>query len=436
MAVAPDTNLVERARSAVDALAERGVRVVRVVHSDLFGRARSKQFPLDELPSLMDGLGYTAAHVVEGIDGIPLEGGGFPADVGFPDLHALVDLDTGRVLPWEPDTVWFQADLYEAGEPSPLCSRGVLKSVGSRLAAKELRAVWAAESELYFLSEEGSQPYSPMSGMAYTAGRRADPAGAVGRIHRQLIDFGIGVTALNHEFSPGQFEINIRHTEVVSAGDRAFLFKEAVKELARREGLFATFMPKPFTDDAGNSLHIHISLWRGSQNLFAGPDGLSSTIGEQFAAGVLAHASALTAIGCSTVNSYKRLVPGGLAPTTATFGGDSREVYVRVPPGTGEASRLEVRVGDAAANPYLLAASIVAAGLDGMERELRPSEIPAMPLPTTLDTALAELEGDDILVEALGKELIRVYIALKVRECKRFANTVTDWEWNEYAFHS
>jgi len=420
------------ARRIVEGLRSDGVRVVRLLHSDLFGRARSKQFPVEELPGLLDGVGYCVASLVEDLDGRPLDGGDFPADRGFPDMHAVADLDTLRRVPWDPDTAWVLADLFEQGRRSPLCSRGVLARMRERIAAAGLSAIIATEPEFY-LVEPGPPPraYSARVGMAYTSGRRADPQGAFDGLHRSLIALGIGVGSAHREFSPGQFEINLRHSDPLGAADACFLLKEATKELAVRRGLQAVFMPKPFSAHEGSSMHLHVSLWRDGANLFAADE----LVRRPFTAGVLEHVGGLTALASSTVNSYKRLRPGGLAPTTASFGTDSRLAYLRLPTDGGDGARVEVRGGDAASNPYLLATAVLAAGLDGIERGAEPAASAAA-LPRSLPEALDALERDEVLVGALGAELVRVFGALKRAECEAYAGTVTDWEWTQYAFHA
>jgi glutamine synthetase len=251
------------------------------------------------------------------------------------------------------------------------------------------------------------------------------------------------VTTAHHEFSPGQFEINLHHGAALEAADRAFLFKEAVRELAAADGLVANFMGKPFTDAEGSSCHVNVSLWGGGENAFAGGDrGLSDQC-LAFVGGVLTHADGLTALGSPTVNGYRRLVPGGMAPTRADWGEDHRLTYVRVPPERGASTRVEVRGADASANPYLLQCGILLAGIDGIRRGLRPPA-PCAPgevsaerrLPTSLDRALDALQDDAVLVEGLGTELVRTFAALKQNEAERERRHVGEWDWAEYAFHS
>jgi glutamine synthetase len=416
-----------------------GVRFVRVNHADPHGRCRSKEMPIDRLALATEGIGYCAASLVEGLDGEPLMGAAFPGGQGFPDLHAIADLSTARIASWQPDTLWLLADLVEAGgAPSPLCMRGVLRRVCDRLAASGLRAIVASEPEFYILrsGDDGAiEHYSPLAGMAYTTGVRADPTGLVRRIHSALDGFGLGVTTALREFSPGQFEINLAHADAMIAADHAFLLEEVVKEIAAGEGFLATFMAKPMSGAEGSSHHVHASLWRGEDNAFD-DDGRLSHEARAFAAGLIAHAQGLTALAAPTINSYKRIGNGELSPSSAQLAGDSRQAYVRVPPERGRRARVELRVGDASANPYLLIAGMLAAGLDGIERGLDPDALPALPLPRSLDVALLALEADAVLTEMLGAQLLEAIVAVKRRELERFGLAVTDWEWREYATHA
>jgi glutamine synthetase len=283
----------------------------------------------------------------------------------------------------------------------------------------------------------GCSCYPPGTGLAYTTGVRADPDGVLRQIHAALDSFDIGVTTANREYSPGQFEINLSHTDALAAADRAFLLEEIVKDVAASLGLLATFMPKPFSEHEGSSHHVHVSLWQGPDNVFASEDGGLSELASAFAAGVLAHAQGLTALASPTINSYKRLAASeSLVPAGVGLGGDNRLSYLRIPSERGRATRVEIRAADASANPYLLTTAILAAGLDGIDRGLAPGALGTSALPRSLGEALDALERDEVLVEALGPRLTTVLVALKRRECDRFAATVTDWEWREYAHHA
>jgi glutamine synthetase len=428
----PDADLT----TASSRLRGEGVRFVRVMHPDPFGRARSKDVPVDGLGAVLGGLGYCEASLVEGLDGEPLMDAEFPGGQGFPDVHAIPVPGTLRIAPWEPGTAWLLADLRGADGPSPLCCRSVLARQVAALAREGLRAVVASEPEFYLVREDGSL-YSPGTGMAYTTGVRADPEGVLRDLHLAVDGFGIGATTANREYSPGQFEINLAHTDALEAADRAFLLEEVVKDVAATHGLLATFMAKPFTEHEGSSHHVHVSLWHDEDNVFATAEGGLSELALAFAGGVLAHARGLTALASPTVNSYKRLAAvGSLVPAGAALAGDDRLSYLRVPSERGPATRLEVRAGDASANPYLLIAGILAAGRDGIARGLEPVSRASSELPASLGDAVAALERDDVLCGALGDRLVAVLAALKRRECARYAATVTDWEWREYARHA
>lgn len=286
-----------------------------------------------------------------------------------------------------------------------------------------------------------------MAGVVYTAGLRADPDNHLLRTLRLLRDLDIGVTNGNHEFDGAQFEINLDHSEAMDAADRAFRLKTAVKELARKEGRLATFMAKPFNGAGGSGFHLHLSCQdEAGRNAFddpAGPHGLSTTA-RHAVAGILAHAPALAALLNPTVNSYKRFGPDTLAPWLIDWGLDNRSAMVRIPPERGSGSRLELRLGDAGANPYLAIAGTLAAALLGIQAAEEPpaplegygyDTAKAALLPTSLPAALDAFEADTALTEVLGKDFAASFLSYKRDEVDRFQRHVTDWEFAEYAYH-
>jgi len=306
------------------------------------------------------------------------------------------------------------------------------------------------ELEFYLCEPDergGWARYSDEKGNVYVVGRKGDPRGILLTMLRYLRDAGLRVTAANHEFSPGQFEINLTHSELVDASDRAFRMKSAVQEIARHEGLLATFMAKPFNGEGGSGFHLHLSLVDADgANVFGspdGPDGLSAA-GRAAIAGVLAHAPALAAILNPTINSYKRFGPDTLAPWLIDWGLDNRSAMVRIPPERGEAARMEVRLGDATANPYLAMAAVTAAVYLGLRDSLEPQaplegygydpETAPM-LPGSLTAALDALEADTDLIEVLGEFFVTSFLTYKRNEVERFNAHVTDWEFSEYAYH-
>jgi glutamine synthetase len=255
-----------------------------------------------------------------------------------------------------------------------------------------------------------------------------------------------------------QYEINIKHSHAVDAADRAFMLKAAVKEIAVREGMLATFMGRPFADQGGSGFHVHLSLNDSEgKNAFAdegGPDGLSP-LAANFIAGVIEHAQGLQAILGPTINSYKRILPDSLAPTHANWGHDNRTAFCRVPNERGSRARVEVRTADGAACAHLMIAALLLAGLDGIERGLAPPD-PVVgdayrmdeahagsALPADLGAALDALEADTVLVERIGKSLVSTFVAMKRFEVERFTEAVgeldveavSQWEIEEYAAH-
>ncbi|MFJ9590766.1 glutamine synthetase family protein [Streptomyces acidicola] len=441
-------------RRHMERLAAEGVDVVRVVYPDLIGTDRARDVLLDHLPSACDhGLAFCRAvyHTTPQGDVVPVTGG---LDAGLPDVHVRPDLSTLAVLPWEPGVATCLGEVTDPATslPAPESPRDLLRTVLARCSGQGLRPVVGPELEYFLLETAPGTPTgwrrSPeTAGCVYTAGLRSDPDNHLLRTLRLLRDYGLGVTNGNHEFDGGQYEINLTHSEALDAADRAFRFKAAVKELARKEGNLATFMAKPFGDAGGSGFHLHLSCNDAEgRNAFddpAGAYGLSATARHAIA-GILAHAPALAALANPTVNSYKRFGPDTLAPWLIDWGLDNRSAMVRIPPERGSGARLEVRLGDASANPYLLFAGITAAALLGVQA----AEEPAAPLegygydtakstllPTSLSAALDALEADTDLTDILGKDFTTSFLTYKRDEIERFGRHVTDWEFTEYAYH-
>ncbi|MET7333615.1 glutamine synthetase family protein [Nonomuraea sp. NPDC005650] len=436
-------------------LAAQDVDVVRVIYPDLIGVDRARDVLVDHLPAACEhGLAFCRAvyHTSPQGDVVPVAGG---LDAGLPDIAVRPDLDTIRPLPWEPGVAWCLGEVVDpaTGEPVPESPRDLLRAVLDRCGEHGLTPVAGPELE-YFLCEPdpaaptGWRRYAEAPGNVYTAGRRGDPDGHLLRTLRHLRDLGLSVSMGNHEFSSGQFEINLTHSAALDAADRTFLFKSAIKELARVEGRLATFMAKPFNDEGGSGFHVHLSCVSGDgeRNCFddpSAPYGLSATARHAIA-GVLAHAPALAALANPTVNSYKRFGPDTLAPWLIDWGLDNRSAMLRIPPERGAGTRFEVRLGDAGANPYLLLAGIVAAALLGVRAGQEPppplegygyDTARAAVLPMTLAGALDAFEADGELTDLLGKGFTTSYLAYKRNEIERFHRHVTDWEFTEYAYH-
>jgi glutamine synthetase len=441
-------------RTMATGLELEGVKTVRLQYADLHGVARGKALPAAELQSVVE----DCMHFVEAVMTIDLAHNivsGF--ETGFEDLAARPDVSTLRRVPWEPEVAVCIADLERVAshESHPLDGRAVLKRVVDGYAELNLVPVIAPELEFYLCEPDETAPvgwrrYVGRDSNAYTVGHRSDPRGILGRMMEAAEEFGLQVISGNHEYGRGQFEINIRHGPAVESADRGFWLKWLVKELAAREGLLATFIGKPWNDDEGSGFHLHVSLGAtDGGNRFADPDGDDglADVTRHFIAGLLEHAPGMMGFFNPTVNAYRRIDAEALVPTRVSWGHDNRFTFVRVPRERGHATRVEVRVGDGSANPYLAYAAALAAGLDGIRRRVEPpaplsgfiyerpeAELGAL-LPTTLPDALAALAADEFLCAAMGKELVETFTANKEYELNRYRRWVTDWEFREYSHH-
>jgi glutamine synthetase len=433
-------------------LAEVGVRAVRLQYADLHGICRGKDIPISAFPhASAEGIGFVAAIMTVDLRHNVVAG----FEQGFPDILARPDLSTLVPLPWQPDVVTCLVDLEDpaTGGPSGLDSRGALKRVLREYEALGVSPIVGPELEFYLCEADpsavnGYRPYAAQDSPVYTVGDVADPKGTLGRMLDAAVELDLQAIAAAHEYGRAQFEINLRHGPALDSADRAFRFKAMVKELAARDGLLATFMGKPFNDDEGSGFHLHFSFEDGDgQNICEDSDGAHglSALSRQFLAGVLDHGRAMMVFLNPTVNAYRRISAEALVPTRACWGHDHRMTLVRVPKERGSATRLEIRLGDGTANPYLAYTAALAAGLDGIRRELEPPEplegmIYDLPeeqlgqkLPGTFQEALDALREDRVIAEAMGTELVDTFEVIKGAELERFRAWVTDWEFTEYS---
>ncbi len=450
------------AEAVVRELAKQGVRAVRVLYTDLHGVARGKDIPLRHFAGLSEeGVNFCAAVMDTDLRHTPVVGG----EIGYVDFAIRPDLATMRRVPWQPEVAWCMGEAWtlDAADHWPTCPRALLQRVIDAYAEHGLAPVVAPELEFFLVERDreahgGLRRYVDELSRVYTVGAVSDPRDVLLRMLLWCDELGLDAFAGNHEFMNSQYEINLKHSDALDAADRAFMLKAAVKEIAVRENLLATFMGRPFADQGGSGFHLHLSLTaEDGHNAFAddgGPDGLSPLAG-QFIAGVLEHADGLQALLGPTVNAYKRILPDSLAPTHGNWGHDNRTAMCRVPLERGARSRVEIRTGDGGACAHLITAALLLAGLDGIERELAPPE-PVVgdayraddahagtKLPATLGDALDALEADAMLVDALGSELVRTFLAMKRFEVERFEQevgeldleTVSVWELEEYASH-
>ena len=450
------------AAAAATALAEQGVRAVRVLYTDLHGVARGKDIPTPHFADMCEeGLAFCAAVMGTDLRHTPVVGG----EEGYVDFGIRPDLATLRQLPWQPEVAWCLGEAWtlDGSDHWPVCPRALLRRVIAAYAEKGLTPIVAPELEFFLLERDagahgGLRRYVDELSRVYTVGAVSDPRQIVLRMLLWCDELGLQAFAANHEFMNSQYEINVKHSEALDAADRAFMLRAAVKEIAVLEGLVATFMGRPFADQGGSGFHMHLSLnGEDGANAFAdtgGPAGLSP-LAAAFIAGVIEHAAALQAFLGPTVNAYKRILPDSLAPTHANWGHDNRTAFCRIPNERASRSRVEVRAGDGSACAHLITAALLAAGLDGIERDMIPPEPvtgdayraddahAGSRLPANLGAALDALEADSQLVEALGAPLVATFVAMKRFEVERFeqevgeldVDVVSEWELQEYAAH-
>ncbi|MBV9735388.1 MAG: type III glutamate--ammonia ligase [Acidisphaera sp.] len=417
-----------------DAAAERGIKYFLISFTDLLGRQRAKLVPAAAIGAMQrDGAGFAGFAAYFDLS---------PAD---PDLLALPDPATLIPLPWKPDVGWLAADLRLRGMPLDQGPRNLLRRVLAEAAGAGYVMKSGVECEFFLITPDGRA-------IADAADRGAKPcydAAALMRRYDVIAELCDAMQALgwspyqnDHEDANGQFEMNWQYADALTTADRHAFFKFMVRSIAERHGLRATFMPKPFLDLTGSGCHAHVSLWRGEQNLFAGEADLSP-LGRQFVGGVLHHAPALCALLNPTVNSYKRINAPVTAsgatwsPNTITWSGDNRTHMIRVP----AADRFELRLADGAANPYLLQAAILCAGLEGVQVRRDPGPrldidmytqghtvSDARRLPLNLLDALRALDASPLFAQRFGKGFISAYARLKQREWNEYCRQLTDWE--------
>jgi glutamine synthetase len=437
-----------------DELRERNIDVLRFVYADILGIPRSKDVLVSQLDKAAhNGPAFCQGVWVTTVRGAVLDAGNIAAD-GLQDLVSQLDPETITELPWEPGVAYAIVDAFNPDRTENMFSpRMVLQKVIRGYEELGLVPVVGPELEFYIAKateDGGFARQHERTGQVYTTGSNVDPDGTFLNLLRQLDRMNIGVFAGNHEFSPAQYEINLWHSDALDAADRTFMFKAAIKDIVNRSNKVATFMGKPWSDEGGSGFHLHFSVTdiAGVNKMHDG-DGNLSDVALSLIAGITANANGLTALTNPTVNAFKRLGPDTLAPFRANWGYDNRSCMVRIPPERGQGTRLEVRVGDGAANPYLVIAGILAAGLDGIKRGLAcPEDAVGMAydnesaptLPETFAEALDALESNHPMTEQLSPQLVEAFVVLKRDEIERYkaevsnheTREVTKWELDEY----
>ena len=454
MAAAPPSYSDYELQELQKTLQQVGVEYVMATYADGHGIAKCKAVPIGHFLDMMRGSELFTGAALDLL-------GQSPADdelAVFPDPGAI------EPLPWQPTVAFAPGNLYLRGEPYSMCPRTVLSKQVAR--ARELGFVFnlGIETEFYFVRVDDQGRPAPwnqrdvLDKPCYDAIGMLESLDFLNEMVRYMNQMGWDVHSFDHEDGNGQYEFDFSYTNALEMADRFMLFRMMAKQVARKHGYEATFMPKPFSDKTGGGAHFNMSLASAETgaNLFA-PEGEDrygcgiSELGYQFLAGILRHAPAIVAITCPTVNSYKRLVKQGSmsgstwAPVFISYGRNNRTHMVRVPT---KSPRVESRGVDASVNAYFGAAMMLAAGLEAIEAGADPGppidldmytqseeQIAALgvkTLPRTLQEAIDAFEADPMTLEVLGADLHAAYMEFKRAEWDDFHNTVSEWEWRRY----
>ncbi|ALG06872.1 glutamine synthetase family protein [Kibdelosporangium phytohabitans] len=428
-------------------LEERDIRFVRLWFTDVLGFLKSVAVAPAELEgAFAEGIGF---------DGSAIQGF---ARVYESDMVAKPDPSTFQVLPWEtPEGDHYSARMFcditmPDSSPSWADPRHVLRRSLARASEAGFTVYVHPEIEFFLLKDlpsDGSVPIPADNGGYFDQASHATATNFRRHAIEALEAMGISVEFSHHEGAPGQQEIDLRYADALTMADNVMTFRYVVKEVALTQGVHASFMPKPFSDQPGSGMHTHVSLFEGDRNAFydaEDPYELSE-VGKAFVAGLLKHAREISAVTNQWVNSYKRLIVGGEAPTAVCWGHANRSALVRVPmysPGKASSRRVEIRSLDSACNPYLAYAVIIAAGLQGVQKgyelpaaaeddvwSLSDSERRAAGyanLPQNLGEALAEMENSELLAEALGEHVYDFFLRNKRVEWDNYRRSVTPYE--------
>jgi len=431
-------------------LADNQVKYILAQFVDIHGVAKVKSVPARHLEDILTAGAGFAGGAIWGM-GIAPNG---------PDYMAVGDLSTLSLIPWQPGYARIICDCHVNGTPYNHDSRVVLKKQIDRLSEHGWTLYTGLEPEFSLLKKDAHGNIHPFDDTdtlqkpCYDYKGITRQSAFLEKLTASLIEAGLDVYQIDHEDANGQFEINYTYADCLKSADDYIMFKMAASEIANQMGMICSFMPKPFSNRPGNGMHMHMSIGDGKKSLFHDDSdktghGLSK-LAYHFMAGILAHAPALTALAAPTVNSYKRLVVGRSltgatwAPAYISYGNNNRSTMVRIPYG-----RLELRLPDGASNPYLTTAAVIAAGLDGVKRELSagpgtadnlydysPAQLKQHGigiLPQNLNEAIRAFEEDSVIREALGSSLSEEFIMLKDMEWVEYMRHVSDWEIKRYA---
>jgi len=443
-------------RPAVDVqgrLESQGVRYALASYADIHGRSKCKVVPIGHLDQMLNGSELFTGAALDGV----------PQEVNDDEVAAIPDPASATVLPWKNDTAWFASDLWLNGQPFEACSRNILKRAIRK--ATEMGFVFnlGIETEFFLFRETEGGGFSPLGladpldKPAYDVRTMLACLPVVQEIVEAMNGLGWDVFSFDQEDAPGQFETDFKYADALTMADRFTFFRLMAHEIARKHGLFASFMPKPYGHRTGSGAHYNMSLAdiRSGANVFedkADTRGCGlSAMGYQFIAGVLRHAKAISAVIAPTVNSYKRLVARGSmsgftwAPIFVCYGSNNRTNMIRIPM---NGPRIECRAADISCNLYLGAAMMLMAGLEGIREKLDPGDphrenmylhtpetLKSMGiehLPRTLGEAVDAFEADPLSAQVMGPLMFDAYVKFKRAEWVEYHTHVSDWEIARY----
>jgi glutamine synthetase len=416
---------------------EKGIKYFLISYTDLVGTQRAKLAPAAAIGAMQKtGAGF--AGFATWLDVTPAD----------PDVFAVPDATTLIQLPWRPEVGWLAADPWMNGKLIEHAPRNLLRRLIGVGAEMGYQLKSGVECEFFLTTPDGERvgdPADQQEKPCYDQAALMRRYDVISEICDAMLALGWQPYQNDHEDANGQFEMNWQYDDALVTADRHAFFKYMAKSIAEKHGLRATFMPKPFAHLTGNGCHAHASVWRGDTNLFedeAGPLGVSP-LAYAFIGGIVHNAEALCALLNPTVNSYKRInaprtISGATwSPNTVTYSGNNRTHMIRIP----EPGRFELRLPDGAANPYLLQAGILAAGLDGVANKRDPGQrldinmyteghkaVDAKRLPLNLLDALRAFESSSVMRDRLGDEFMTAYAKLKYSDWNAYARHLTQWE--------
>ncbi len=425
---------------------DENVRFLRLMFTDILGTNKNVEVPVSQLDKVLENKMMFDGSSIEGF-----------VRIEESDMYLYPDLSTFEIFPWRPQqgkVARLICDVYRSdGTPFQGDPRQVLKKAVAHAAELGYEFEVGPECEFFLFNvDENGRPSTESYEQAGYFD--LDPQEIGENARRDMVltleDMGLGVEASHHEAAPAQHEIDLKYDEAISTADNLMTFKMAVKTIAKRHGLHATFMPKPKFGINGSGMHINMSLNRDGQNIFNDPSGELGLSKEAyyFMGGIIRHMKGMTLITNPLVNSYKRLVPGYEAPVYIAWSASNRSLAVRVPFAQGAGSRIELRCPDPAANPYLALAVCLEAGLQGIIEKIEPPKsvdcnIFAMSeeekeaknieaVPDSLDEAMEEFEKDAFIQQILGEHIAKKYLAVKKQEWAEYREQITDWETKKY----